>query len=280
MMAKNDNSASASAAKPTQAGNSGVSSNMTMVIGGIIIVIIVAVVLVFLLGRSPNATTTTTTGVLGNNTLSTAVTTVPPTITILPASPASTNVSKLFITKGQVSSLLGSGGSYGAYQRTTPTQLKYAYPPAFDAYNITAEYNMTYNATNPLPNNLSSGNILTEVVFATMQPKGLYSYVLAQYPYLNASLLRAQGANVINVSINQTAANLTYSASSFYVLTRVPASGASANTLANTVSNKVIFQALLGYTNSSVVVLSLLQFNGTAAINATRLAQYTALNLG
>ena len=164
--------------------------------------------------------------------------------------------------------MLGNTTRYGAYQRTTKNQLQYALPVAFQSYNITAEYNMTYNATiSP-----TSGNVFAEVIFPTNEAKPFYSYVLASYPFFNATLLRLQGATVLDESVNSILpGGFTYSTSSFSV---------NALALNQTGSRAMVFQVMAAMTNNSVVLLSLLQLNGTNGVNGTKLAQETFQNLG
>ncbi len=242
-----------------------------IIIIGVLVIAVLAIVVIFTLATTnSNTTTSGTTTQLVLPTSVAATTTAAPVTTIVPATPASANISKLFITRAQASSLLGGNGTYGVYQRTSAAQLQSAIPTTFAAYNVVAEYNMTYNATK-----VTTGNIMAEVIFPTSSAGALYSYILSQYPYFNASLITAQGANVINVSANSRIPGLTYSSSIFKI------SSTQINRTTNGTSTAgVLFQVLLGHTNSSVVIVSILELNGSKGVNATKLAQLTAQNLG
>jgi hypothetical protein len=244
----------------------------TIVIIGVLVIAILVIVAIFTLGSAKPASNATNPAIV--STIASASSVQPANVSqqpaIVPASPASAGVSKLFITQSNMTPILGSSVSYGAYERTTPAQLQSGIPPAFLAYNVVAEYNMTYNATTPA----GSGNILAEVIFPTNTPALLYSYVLSQYPYFNATLITRQGANVINNSINATLPGFTYSSSSFVANSPVY------NPATNTNSPRtVLFQVMLGYTRSDVALVSILMVNGTVGVNATRLALLTSQNL-
>lgn len=236
-----------------------------MIIGALVVLILVGVA-VFTVVTGPAPATTSVAQQTAATTLPT--TTVTQAVLVVPPTPANASIAKLFITSNQLSAMLGNTTRYGAYQRTTKNQLQYALPVAFQSYNITAEYNMTYNATiSP-----TSGNVFAEVIFPTNAAKPFYSYVLASYPFFNATLLRLQGATVLGESVNSILpGGFTYSTSSFSV---------NALALNQTGSRSMVFQVMAAMTNNSVVLLSLLQLNGTNGVNGTKLAQETFQNLG
>lgn len=237
-----------------------------MIIGALVVLILVGVAVFTVVTSPPQATTSVTQQQTVATTLPT--TTVSQAVLVVPPTPANASIAKLFITANQLNQMLGSTTRYGAYQRTTKNQLQYALPIAFQPYNITAEYNMTYNATISPAN----GNVLAEVIFPSNAAKPFYSYVLASYPFFNATLLRLQGANVLSESVNSTLpGGFTYSSSIFSV---------NALALNQTGSRTMVFQVMAARTNNTVVLLSLLQLNGTKGLNATTLAQETFQNLG
>jgi hypothetical protein len=190
-------------------------------------------------------------------------TTVPP-ITIVPASKANASVASLFISQAEAGSLLGQGGMYGVYSRSTSQQLESALPQQLLAYNISAEYSMNYTV-----NTTQDNGVMSEVIFRLNNPKALYSVILSQYPYFNGTALKQQGIDTLNYSVNSTYNGFVYSSSEF-ILPPSAIQGGTTNT-----SLAVVF----GYTNTSVILLSLVRLNYSALFNTTRLVRFAVQNV-
>ncbi len=236
----------------------------------VVVVVILGVVLLFTAGSSKTQTSATTSVSYSiNNTLTTQATTTIQQL-VVPPSIANASVAAQLIAKPSVASIFGSGGSYGAYQRTTSIQLQSVLPQQFAPYSISGEYNMTYNVST----SSTTSNVIVEVIFATKSAKSMYGFLLSNYPYFNTTILKTQGARNIQSAINQTISGMTYSYSSFAL--SAPATNSSANTIN---AGKYALQVIFGHTNSSVVVLSVFQSNSTTSANTTQLASLAAQNL-
>ncbi len=238
-----------------------ISKSKQTIIAVVVAVVVLAIVAVLVIGQghSPAAQQ--------NSTLPYASNLTQP-ITAAPASPADPIISKLLLTQSQAESFFGQGGNYSAYQRTTAAQLQGVLPPEFQAYNITGVYNMTYNHDFVSTSNTFSANVLQETIFPTSNSKYFYSYVLGQDPYLNVSLLSAQGYEYLGGSSNVTVPGMTYTYASFVPLQNATVQGGN-----------FTFEALVGMTNRSVVLVSVIELNSTGTINTTRLADAASSNL-
>lgn len=186
--------------------------------------------------------------------------TIPLTTTIPPATPANASVSMLFMNQSEVTSLIGPGGSYGAYSTTITPAMQAALPPEAQAFNITKEYNMTYIITGNM-----SDKALSEFIFPTKQAAKFYSYVLAEDPYFNTTVIQAQGDIPINSISNATVPGFVYSTSAL---------GSNSSS-----STRLTFLILAGHTNSSVALIEILEANTSSIINTTQLAEYTSQHL-
>ncbi len=236
------------------------------IIGIVAVVVVVLVIVgVFTLGSKPTTHVSSTTTILSvlNGTNSQTTTIQPVSV---PPTPANASVSRRFISESASAGLMGAGGTYGIYMRSTALQLQASMPPTFSPFNITGEYNMTYTV------NVSKGtaNAISEVIFKNAHPQKLYVYFMNQYPYFNSTLLESQGATNITSMLNKTYSGITYSASSFIVRGNATAQNRTALSL----------QIIFGYEGSNTTfVISTLQLNNTKALNATALVALAAKNL-
>jgi hypothetical protein len=244
--------------------------NAVMWISLVIVVLVVAVVsytagtYASSNGNSGKQSVQTSPSVLNSSYGSQQPTTVQQTNMSLPVR-VNVSVVKYFVLPSEAASLIGPG-SYSAYAAETPAQVKTALSallPSSPAYNVSAEYIISYNTSST-----KALGGLQEMLLVSGQSGAVYSEGLnLYYNAFNKTLLdKNKNLTHVNVGINLTLSGMTYS---FAEVSSTPIG-------ANGVSQGFL---MLGHTANVAVFAQVSELNATGPINATRVASIIAGHL-